>query len=98
MNKKHQQAKSPEHPAASAPVPGNAVPDEMGGANQREKLRQPHERDESPDNGKRGTDRSTDQPRRRIPQAHEDIERGVVDSERRGVPSDVPDSRDNRSP
>lgn len=83
------------HPAADAPIPGNATPDAMTSAHSREpKLRQPHERDESADNGEIGTDNRTDQPQR-TRQGHEDVERGVVDTERRGVPTDVPGSREN---
>jgi len=58
-------------------------------------LRQPNERDEAPDSGMRGTDRATDQPQTDIPRAYEDIERGLHDTERRGIPSNVPSSAEN---
>ena len=57
---------------------------------QRPNSQLPHERDESA----RGTgDRLREKPapsRREISQADEDVERGLVDTERRGVPNDVP--------
>ena len=59
-------------------------------------LRQPNERDTSPDGGSRGTDRATDQPQTDIPRAHDDIERGLRDTERRGIPSNVPGSKENK--
>jgi hypothetical protein len=31
-----------------------------------------------------------------IRQAHQDIEHGLSDTDRRGVPNDIPSSRDNR--
>ena len=62
------------------------------------RLRQPNERDEAPDAGHLGTDRNTDQPESDIPTAHADVERGLVDTERRGVPSNVPSSTRNRRP
>lgn len=58
-------------------------------------LRQPNERDEAPDGGARGTDRATDMPQTDIPRAHDDIERGLRDTERRGIPSNVPSSAEN---
>lgn len=58
-------------------------------------LRQPNERDTAPDSGVKGTDPATDQPQVDMPQAHEDVERGLVDTGR-GVPSDVPSSRTNQ--
>ena len=59
-------------------------------------LRQPNERDTSPDGGHRGTDRATDQPQTDIPRAHRDIERGLRDTEGRGIPSNVPSSKENK--
>jgi hypothetical protein len=53
-------------------------------------LRLPHEHDEGP---KSGTDRrvsSSPPPRQVIDQAASDITRGLRDTERRGIPSDVP--------
>lgn len=55
----------------------------------------PHDRDEAPDDeGEHSMQR--DQDRKPIKQAHEDVEAGIVDSERIGVPNDVPASVDNR--
>ncbi len=61
-------------PKAEAPLPG---------------VRQPHERDESPDSQPTGSS-PTDPARRDIGQASEDIERGLVDTDRRGTPDDIP--------
>jgi len=58
------------------------------------RLRQPNERDEAPDGGTRGTDRATDLPQTDIPRAHDDVERGLRDTDR-GIPSDVPSSTEN---
>ena len=66
-----------------------------GGTKSTEKLRQPNERDESPDNGRIGVDGRTDVPQRQLRQAHDDVEQGQVNTDRRGVPSDVPSSKDN---
>jgi len=55
--------------------------------------RLPHERDESA--GATG-DRLRESPTpsdRQISQAGEDVERGLVDTDRRGVPNDVPNSK-----
>jgi hypothetical protein len=61
-------------------------------------MRQPNERDEAPDGGSHGTDRRTDPDEKQIPRAHKDVERGLVDTERRGIPSNVPSRRRNRQP
>jgi hypothetical protein len=58
------------------------------------KLRLPHERDETaqPETpGVRG-------PRERIHQAARDVARGLVDTEARGTPSNVPSPRRKRKP
>jgi hypothetical protein len=62
------------------------------------RMRQPHERDEAPDGGRKGTDRSTDISQVEIRRAHADVEKGLVDTERRGVPSNVPPRAKNRAP
>ncbi|MGH8619686.1 MAG: hypothetical protein ACREUW_18515 [Burkholderiales bacterium] len=49
-------------------------------------LHLPHERDESA----AGAQDAPAVPRPRIRQAQLDVERGLVDTERRGIPSDVP--------
>jgi len=52
--------------------------------------KEPHERDESP--ASEITGQSSVDPRRDdIEQASEDIERGLVDTDRRGTPNDIPD-------
>ena len=61
-------------------------------------MRQPDERDQTPDGGKLGTDRRTDPDQKEIHGAHKDVERGLVDTERRGIPSNVPSRRRNRQP
>ena len=52
--------------------------------------RQPHERDESARNMGNRLDQPLPPSEREISQAHQDTERGLVDTERRGVPNDVP--------
>lgn len=63
------------------------------GGNERAQLsgaEEPHERDESP--ASEITGQSSVDPRRDdIEQASEDIERGLVDTDRRGTPNDIPD-------
>jgi hypothetical protein len=52
--------------------------------------RLPHERDES---ARAAGDRLKEKPTpsgREISQAHEDVERGLVDTDRRGIPDDIP--------
>jgi hypothetical protein len=51
--------------------------------------KQPHERDESPESQPTGS-APTDPGREDMRQASEDIERGLVDTDRRGTPDDVP--------
>ena len=70
---------SPRRPQVRRAAP---LPSELG-------LQLPHERDESPmpeAGGVRG-------PRGQIRQAARDIERGLIDTEARGTPSNVPRSR-----
>jgi hypothetical protein len=55
--------------------------------------RQPHERDES---ARASGDRLKQDPRpsdRQITKAAEDVERGLVDTDRRGIPNDVPKTK-----
>ncbi|HKO88451.1 MAG TPA: hypothetical protein VJU83_08035 [Burkholderiales bacterium] len=81
------------------PVQGSTgIEDEIHEETRNTKFRQPNDRDEAPDGGQTGTDRDTDQLQREIPQAHADIERGLVDTDRRGVPSDVPSRKGNEAP
>ena len=51
--------------------------------------KQPHERDESPQSQPTGS-APTDPRREDIGQASADIERGLVDTDRRGTPDDIP--------
>lgn len=51
--------------------------------------KQPHERDESPESQPTGSS-PTDPARADMGQASEDIERGLVDTDRRGTPDDIP--------
>lgn len=53
-------------------------------------LRLPHEHDESPKPGRDVDVSSSPLPRQVVEQAASDITRGLRDSERRGIPSDVP--------
>ena len=53
-------------------------------------LRLPHEHDEAPKPGRDVDVSSSPLPRQVIEQAASDITRGLRDSERRGIPSDVP--------
>jgi len=53
-------------------------------------MRLPHEHDESPKAGRDRDKSSTPLPRQVVEQAASDITRGLRDSERRGIPSDVP--------
>ena len=56
----------------------------------------PHERDESARNMGNRLDQPLPPSEREISQAHWDTERGLVDTERRGVPNDVPSSGKRR--
>ena len=53
-------------------------------------LRLPHEHDEAPKAGRDVETSSSPLPRQVVEQAASDITRGLRDSERRGIPSDVP--------
>jgi hypothetical protein len=50
----------------------------------------PHERDESARGMGNRLDEALPPSEREISQAHADIERGLVDTERRGIPNDLP--------
>jgi hypothetical protein len=56
----------------------------------------PHERDESASDTGNRLDESLPPTGREIAKAHDDIEQGRQDTDRRGVPDDVPGSRENR--
>ena len=53
-------------------------------------LRLPHEHDESPKAGRDADTSSSPLPRQVIEQAASDITRGLRDTERRGIPTDIP--------
>jgi hypothetical protein len=59
-------------------------------------MRLPHERDEAP-YADRDEGVAPHGPTDRVEQAARDIERGLVDTERRGTPSDVPPPRRSRT-
>ena len=59
-----------------------------------DRMRLPHERDESP----RQAAEAPAGPTEVMKQAARDIERGLVDTERRGIPNDVPAPRRTRKP
>lgn len=61
-------------PNATVPLPG---------------AKEPHERDESPGSQVEGRG-TTDPQREDIAQAAADVERGLIDTDRRGVPDDIP--------
>ncbi|MGZ8155396.1 MAG: hypothetical protein ACXWUK_08870 [Burkholderiales bacterium] len=88
------QPAKPDAATASYEQPqGSSSPD----ATNRKLEKMPHERDESArDTGNR-LDEAVVPSGREIHQAHEDIEKGLVDTDRRGVPDDIPSSRRNRA-
>jgi hypothetical protein len=53
----------------------------------------PHERDESARSTGNRLDQKVPPSERRISQAHDDVESGKVDTDRRGTPNDVPSSK-----
>jgi hypothetical protein len=55
--------------------------------------RQPHERDESARASGAGSKDDRPPSDRQITQAAEDVERGLVDTDRRGIPDDIPNSK-----
>ena len=90
-------------PRAKAREQGVDEPDRTGRGPPSDPLRLPHERDESPLPARsravgRERDRSSGGPRDVIRQAARDVARGLVDTERRGTPSDPPGPRRRRSP
>ena len=56
----------------------------------------PHERDESARSTGNRLNEQLPPSERKISQAHRDTERGLVDTERRGVPNDVPSGGNRR--
>lgn len=60
------------------------------------RARMPHERDESASASGNRLDQPLPPSGAKISQAHKDVERGLVDTERRGIPDDIPNSDRNR--
>lgn len=67
-----------------------------GDSRTRKVEKMPHERDESASDTGNRLDEALRPTSAEIAQAHEDIEAGRQDTDRRGIPDDVPASRDNR--
>jgi len=63
-------------------------PATRGGKRPQEKL--PHERDESARATGNRLDEAAPPSDRQISQAHDDVEEGRIDTDRRGIPNDVP--------
>ncbi|MGH8762943.1 MAG: hypothetical protein ACREUR_06875 [Nitrosospira sp.] len=61
-----------------------------------EQLLLPHDRDEATGSESTGSATTSQESRDTIKQAVEDIEHGLKDTERRGIPSDVPPGRGRR--
>ena len=99
MSQKTEKRKA--RPAARTPPGDTASDEQLQGSTRtdstpRKVEKMPHERDESAaDTGNR-LDEARPPTAREIKQAHDDIERGLEDTDRRGVPDDVPGSRENR--
>ena len=74
----------------STEQPHGAV--EPGKTAQRQNSRMPHERDESASATGNRLDEDPTPSDLQISKAHEDIEAGRVDTDRRGVPDDIPKS------
>ena len=66
--------------------------DPKAAANRRNE-KMPHERDESARSTGNRLDQKVPPSGREISQAHDDVESGQVDTDRRGVPNDVPSSK-----
>jgi hypothetical protein len=61
-----------------------------------EQLLLPHDRDETTGSASTGSATTSQESRDTIKQAVEDIEHGLKDTERRGIPSDVPPGSDKK--
>ena len=96
MNKPIPSPKGMHDPRRQARAQTHDKPEDMTQTPSNGQLRQPHERDEAPDAGTDGVDDATTVTQPELPQAHRDIEAGRRDTERRGIPSDVPSSKKNR--
>jgi hypothetical protein len=65
-------------------------------APERRNPKMPHERDESARSSEKSGDALRPQSDGRIVQAHDDVQSGQVDTDRRGTPDDLPRSTGNR--
>lgn len=88
-------------PAARTPPGDTASYEQLQGSTRtdstpRKVEKTPNERDESATDTGNRLDEARPPTAREITQAHDDIERGLEDTDRRGVPDDVPGSRKNR--
>jgi hypothetical protein len=70
----------------------HGAPDAPKDPNQRNES-MPHERDESARSTGNRLDETPSPSQHQISQAHDDVEEGQVDTDRRGIPSDVPGAR-----
>jgi hypothetical protein len=73
----------------------HGTPDPRFAPNRRNE-KMPHERDESARGTGNRLDENPTPSERQISEAHRDVEQGRVDTDRRGVPDDVPGSERNR--
>ena len=89
------QKPGPDVDTASYEQPQGA-PSERSAPGQRNP-KMPHERDESARNMGNRLNQPLPPSEREISQAHRDTERGLLDTERRGVPNDVPSKGKRRS-
>jgi hypothetical protein len=97
--------RNPEKPGAPAPPSDAIAHDQLrdardgiersGGSDRGQRL--PHERDESPDARADGEHEPIPD-RHVVQQAADDLERGLEDTEARGIPSNPPAASDNRAP
>ena len=101
MSAKTEGQKSRRAPAT--PRGSTASPEQLQGSERtdsatRKHEKMPHERDESASGAGAGDrlDEAVPPIAGEIAQAHEDIEEGLQDTDRRGVPDDVPGSLENR--
>jgi hypothetical protein len=93
---------NPHSRRAPATPPGDTATYEQlqgssnGRAESRKVEKMPHERDESASDTGNRLDEPVTSNDHEIAKAHDDIEQGRKDTDRRGVPDDVPGSRENR--
>ena len=95
--------RKPQHLKHSRAVPNADTPTyerpsgaAARGAPNRPRAQMPHERDESARSTGNRMDEALPPSKRQISQAYDDIESGQIDTDRRGIPDDVPSSRRNR--